>query len=124
MSEIIIIAVLVCFYFFISYLVYRQLVKTKKLLFVVISVAYLLFTYFFLFLFVNFDGYIVPLGFYKALVQIDQTIMSAFFVCTFTAFINIIAAMAGREKENKMSAQSGKAGKLPGSDQTSFMLFA
>jgi hypothetical protein len=124
MSEIIIIAGLVCFYFFISYLVYRQLIKTKKLLFAVISVVYLLFTYFFLFLFVNFDGYIVPTGFYRALVQIDQTIMSAFFICTFTAFINIIAAMAGREKGKEMPDEPGKIGKLPGIDQRTFILFA
>src|SRR5450432_855957 len=47
MKEITVVIFLLSFYFFISYLVYTQLVKARNFLFVFLSAGYLVFTYYF-----------------------------------------------------------------------------
>jgi hypothetical protein len=107
MKEVLIVGIVFFLYFFVSYLVYSRLVKSRKLVFVVISAAYLLFTYF-LFLLVFRIGDYSLFHLFDAESEIfNGIIIATFFICTLTAFINIIAAMAKkvnkkkREQENK-----------------------
>jgi hypothetical protein len=95
---------LLSFYFFVSYLVYAQLLKARSLFFVFISIAYLLFTYCFQFIIFRFDSYVMYSHSSDESGRINELIIGVFFICILTAFINIIAAMAGKENKRRKNA--------------------
>ncbi|HLK29070.1 MAG TPA: hypothetical protein VKT28_10875 [Puia sp.] len=98
MKEIIVVAIVLFVYFFISYLIYTRLVKAKGFFFVLISSAYLVSTFFLFQLILRIDQYLLTPVFGEEPIRVNEVIIAAFFVCTVTAFINIIAAMARKEK--------------------------
>jgi len=101
MKEVIVVAIVLFLYFIISYVVYNRLVKTKTIGFILITTSYLVFTYLLFLLMLRFAEYELTPSLYDDSIHVNEIMLAAFFVCTLTAFINIVAAIARIESEIK-----------------------
>jgi hypothetical protein len=97
MKVILVVAIVLFLYFFLSYLVYQRLIKVRWVGFFAISAVYLIFTYLLFFLVIGLVYDRFSDSFYKDSIPADKIILATFFVCSFTGLINVIAAMAGKE---------------------------
>src|SRR5258708_39776620 len=103
MKEVVIILLIIAFYSFISYLIYRFLMRVKPFVFVLICLAYLLFTNY-LFDFLIYGHQLLrSKGIYLEFGHADIVLLEVFAVCILIAVINIIIAIIKKYKKKKNS---------------------
>lgn len=97
---------LLAFFIFISYMVYGWLRKINSFLFLVVSAVYLPFTYYFQLFAVRLDNFLIYNNLFVESRHTNYLLVALFFVCIFTVFLTIIAAIAG--KENRRTESIGE----------------
>jgi len=79
------------------------MVKAKTPGFIFITTGYLVFTYLLFLLMLRLAEYELSPQLYDDTIHVNEIMLAAFFVCTLTAFINIVAALARKEINRKIN---------------------
>ncbi len=72
--------------------------------FILITTSYLVFTYLLFLLMLRLAEYELTPNLYDDSIHVNEITLAAFFVCTLTAFINIVAALSRKENNRKTKA--------------------
>lgn len=101
MKEAILIILLSLIFLFVSYKLHILLLKAKKVRFIILSIAYLLFVYFLLDGAVILHQYLRDHGIYLEFGHADELLIEFFLLWVVLAFINIIVIIIRRGRKKK-----------------------
>jgi hypothetical protein len=93
-----VILIILFIYYLISRFTYKMLLKSTKLIFVIISLIYLIGTYFYFFSISEIHQFVRTKGIYIELGHADIKLLFLFVVCILYALFNIIYAIYVRRK--------------------------